>query len=384
VTSTETRERARNVVLLGIGHTNAHIVKEWAHDPIPDCKLICISKFPTATYSGMLPGTLGWQFSDEEMRIDLESLCDRAGAELILADTTGLNLSAGELCLSDRSPIRFDALSVGVGSMPAGWREHSGSPLLVPIKPMQTFLQRLNDRLEQDGRSRDQLQHVAIVGGGVASVEIALCLHEQCRKRDFKCQLRIEIFTSSDRVAPDMSSRSVRRIEKLLSERDIAIQTGHRVTEVGESDFLTDDGQRHQSDCVIWATGAAPPPVLERLGLRTDDRGFIATSDTLQSLSDPRIFAVGDSGTVLASPSPKAGVYAVRQIPILSNNLRALFDKRPMKHFAPQQGFLKILNTGDGNALLEYGWFTVHARWCLTLKNWIDKRFISSFQSPRQ
>ena len=367
---------AKHVVLLGTGHTNAHVVKQWANDPIPGCELICISKFPTATYSGMLPGTLGQQFSDDEMRIDLRELADRAGAKLILADTCGLDLESGEGLFSDRESVSFSALSIGVGSMPAGWQEHAESPLMVPIKPMQTFLRRLEERLQ----GLDRPIRVAVVGGGVAGIEIACCLQEQFRKREQK-QNTIEIHTSSDHVADGMTDRSIVRIENILTDRHIAVHHGQSVTEVGEAELVTEDGGRHSADCVIWATGAAAPPVLEKLGLQSDSRGFVATSNTLQSLSDPRIFAVGDSGTVIESPSPKAGVYAVRQCPILWHNLRASITGGAMKTFSPQSDFLKLLNTGDGKALLQYGWLTSHARWCWTLKTWIDKRFVREFQS---
>ncbi|TWU64574.1 FAD-dependent oxidoreductase [Crateriforma conspicua] len=391
--------RQRNLVLLGIGHTNAHIVKQWETNPIPGCKLTCISKFPTATYSGMLPGTLGLQFDDDEMRIDLADLCQRSGAELILADTNGLDLDAGLLHFEDHESIPFDALSIGVGSMPAGWNDHKHANSLVPIKPMQTFLERLADRLDRSGRGHESSHRdglvassttnkpttkVAIVGGGVASVEIALCLKQQCEKRNIACDFSIEIFTSSDAIAEGMKPRSVKRIEQILKSRSIHITPGHRVTEVGDDFITTEDGSRHEADIVIWATGAAAPPVLGKLGLQTDDRGFIATSSTLQSLSDPRVFAVGDSGTILESPSPKAGVYAVRQCPILWHNLRAFFDGGSMKTFDPQSDFLKLLNTGDGRALLQYGFINAHARWCWHLKTWIDKRFITEFQSNHQ
>ena len=382
----------RNLILLGIGHTNVHIVKEWETNPIPGCKLTCISKFPTATYSGMLPGTLGLQFDDDEMRIDLANLCQRSGAKLVLADTNGLDLDAGQVRFEDHESVGFDALSIGVGSMPAGWETHMATRSLVPIKPMQTFLQRLSSRLSEfGGRGYESSQteglvtssttKVAIVGGGVASVEIALCLKQQCEKRNIACDFSIEVFTSSETVAEGMRPRSIAAIERILKSRSIHITPGYRVTEVGDDFITTEDGSRHAADIVIWATGAAAPPVLGKLGLQTDDRGFIATKKTLQSLSDPRVFAVGDSGTVLKSPSPKAGVYAVRQCPILSHNLRAFFSGGSMKTFNPQSDFLKLLNTGDGKALLEYGFVTAHARWCWHLKTWIDKRFISPFQN---
>ena len=370
----------KSVVLLGVGHTNAHIVKEWASAPVPHCQLICISKFPTATYSGMLPGTLGQQFRDDEMRIDLTALIDRVGAELVLADVSGLDLKAGEVQFSDRDPLPFDALSIGVGSMPVGWQDHAHSRLLVPVKPMQTFLQRLDSHLLDSESACQTPLRVSLVGGGVSSVEIALCLQQRWGKRDTDRAIEIEIFTSSDHVADGMRPRSVRRIEKMLHRRGIAVHTGHRVVEVTDLDLATAEGKRHPTHAVIWATGAAAPPVLESLGLQTDDRGFIATSNTLQSLTDDRIFAVGDSGTVIESPSPKAGVYAVRQCPILGHNLRAFLAGESMQTFQPQEGFLKLLNTGDGKAMLEYGWLTCHARWCWQLKTWIDQRFIREFK----
>lgn len=327
----------------------------------------------------MLPGTLGGQFRDDEMRIDLQELAGRAGAKLILADTCGLDLESGEIHFSDHDPISFDLLSIGVGSMPAGWQQHADSPLMVPIKPMQTFLRRLDEHLQVSERPR----RIAIVGGGVAGVEIACCLQQRLCKIDQDNESTIEIYTSSDRVADGMTQRSIRRIEKLLTSRNVPVHVGHRVVDLGNAEVMLDDGQTHPADCVIWATGAVAPPVLGTLGLQTDDRGFIATSDTLQSLTDPRIFAVGDSGTDIRIPSPKAGVYAVRQCPILWHNLRSSVTGGTMKSFSPQSDFLKILNTGDGNALLQFRWFTAHARWCLKLKTWIDKRFVRDFQTSR-
>lgn len=329
----------------------------------------------------MLPGTLGRQFRDDEMRIDLARLADHAAADFVLADTIGLDHDAGELHFHDRPPIHFDALSIGVGSIPAGWSQYADSPLMVPIKPMQTFLDRLDARWKDSPPSAAKAQRVAIVGGGVASVEIACCLQARKMKGNDQPPLAIEIFTSSPRIAEGMTSRSIDRIERLLQRRGIAVHPSRRVTDVGDRDLTTDDGQRHAVDCVIWATGAAAPPVLEKLDLQTDERGFIATQPTLQSLTDPRIFAVGDAGTILTSPAPKAGVFAVRQCPVLWHNLRAMFTEQPLKRFDPQSDFLKILNTGDGKALLEYRWLTVHARWCWWLKTWIDRRFVRKFQS---
>ena len=39
------RLAGKHIVLLGIGHTNAHIVRMWGMNPIPDADLTCIGRF---------------------------------------------------------------------------------------------------------------------------------------------------------------------------------------------------------------------------------------------------------------------------------------------------------------------------------------------------
>jgi len=377
----ESPERA--VVLLGVGHTNAFVVRQWARAAIPNCRLICISKFPFTTYSGMLPGTLAGQFTPAEMQIPLEPLVARAGGELILGDVTGLDLEQKQVQFADRSPLRFDLLSVGVGSMPAGW-DAVDSATVLPIKPMQTFVQRLDERLlavqDQPSSATKQPLRIAIVGGGVAGIEIALCLAARLRHRFPDVAAELRIFTSTPEIAEGMTDKSILMLRRLLQQHGVDIHTGARVFSVEDHQLTISGGQRFKADCVIWATGAAAPPVLRQLGLPTDERGFVATKTTLQSTERNDVFAVGDSGTIVDNPTPKAGVFAVRQAPVLWQNIQNQLAGEPLVSYHPQRGFMKILNTGDGKALLEYKGLSFHGRWCWSLKAWIDKRFIKHYQ----
>ncbi len=54
-----------------------------------------------------------------------------------------------------------------------------------------------------------------------------------------------------------------------------------------------------------------------------DDRGFVAIDECLRAEGGPKnVFAVGDVASCSKHPRPKAGVYAVRQGPPLTANLR--------------------------------------------------------------
>ncbi|MEO7474055.1 MAG: NADH dehydrogenase subunit, partial [Gemmatimonadales bacterium] len=122
-------------------------------------------------------------------------------------------------------------------------------------------------------------------------------------------------------------------------------------------------------------------PLLAASGLPAEPRGFLWIEDTLHSVADPRVFAVGDCGTFTKSPSiAKSGVYAVREGPILWHNLLAAARGRPLATSRPQPGFLSILNTADGRALLWYKGLRSWSRWAWSLKDWIDRGFMRKYQ----
>ena len=142
------RLASRRVVLLGVGHTNAHVVRMWGMKPIPDTQLTCISDNAIATYSGMLPAVLAGQKSPPNMEIDLVKLCGSVGARLIVDNAVSLDVDQQLIHFAERPPVPFDVLSVGIGSIPSmdGTEVENGveGSTLLKIKPMQTFLDRLS------------------------------------------------------------------------------------------------------------------------------------------------------------------------------------------------------------------------------------------------
>lgn len=372
-----------DVVLLGAGHTNAHVLRMWRMKPVPDARLTVISNYPVATYSGMLPGVLAGLYPRERMEIDLVRLCAAAGARLIVGDVTGINLEERTVLMAERPAVPFDVLSIGIGSVPK--RDGAlAAEIVLPIKPMQTFLPRLDDRLHAAAVNLDgRPLQIVIAGGGAGGVEITFCLPAHVRARLGEVRLELTIVQSQDRLVPGVTERTAELVERELVGRGVRILRDRRVTEVHAGKVRLDDGTRLPADLVLWATRATPPPLLTKLGLPKHARGFLLTRPTLQTVADLPIFAVGDTGTIQDSSTPKAGVYAVRQGPILFENIGRLLNGRPLREYVPQKGFLKLLNTGDGRAIGEYRGLTLHGRWCWKLKDAIDSRFMDKYQDYR-
>ncbi len=369
-----------NVVLWGIGHTNAHILRQWARSPIPGGRLTCVSDFSTFAYSGMLSGVLAGQYAQERMEADLCRLCDAAGARLVVGEVIALRVADQRLEVRGHPPIAFDLLSIGIGSIPA----HSGVPWgndVLGFKPLQTFNERLDRRLREVGPQLDgRPLKAAVIGGGAGGIEVAFCLPRRVQALLGDVGLDLSLIDSHAEIGNGLHGGTVRRVRREFEARGVDVRTGRHVVRAGGGVVEVDGGERIEADLIIGVTGPAPPPILGSLGLPTDAKGFLQTRSTLQTTADAPIFAVGDTGTIENAPASKAGVYAVRQGPILWENLVRLRDGRPLVTYKPQRRFLKLLNTGDGRAIAEYIGLSFRGRWCWLLKDFIDRRFMDQYQ----
>ncbi len=378
------------VVLLGVGHTNAHVLRMWKMDPPKNAQLVCVSDFPVVTYSGMLPGVIAGQYPKSAMEIDLIRLAQSAGARVVIGKVIGLDHQNRELIFAARPRLKFDILSIGIGSRPsfAGVDLNAGSDPIVAVKPMQTFLSRLSERLSRL-KIGERQPKIAIVGGGVGSIEIAFCLYERFMGRPrylvegFPADLRpqIAIVTGSERIGTGLLPASISKIEKEFRDRDIEVVTQSRVTAVDANGLVFKDEQRFAADVVIWATSAVGAPLLQALDLENDNRGFLNTHQNLEVTQLPGVFAVGDTGTIVGSSISKAGVYAVRQGPVLNENIRRLINNRKdLRDYHPQTDFLKLVNLGNDRAIAEFKGRSFVNRLCWKLKDHIDVKFMRMYQ----
>ena len=350
--------------------------------PLAGAELICVSNFPVATYSGMLPGVLAGQYPVSAMEIDLVRLCQSAGARLIVSEVTGLDLEKQRIEFRDRPPLPYQLLSIGIGSRPPfSGVELASDDALVAVKPMQTFLPRLQQRIGAvEAAKPNQPVKIGIVGGGIGSIEIAFCLNQRF-KQSGQSNVELALITGGDRVGTAISDASAQLVQEQLNQQGIGVHAGHRVTKVDTDAIELTNGDRLDADVIIWATGAAAPELLEKFDLPKDDRGFLSTRRTLQVVDHDRIFSVGDTGTIQDDPTLKAGVFAVRQGPILWDNLRRSLWKRPLVNYVPQRRFLKLINTADGKSIAEYSKITRYTGWAWRLKDRIDRRFMAMYQN---
>jgi selenide,water dikinase len=170
----------RDLVLIGGGHTHALVLRAWGMHPVPGARLTLIHPGPTAAYSGMLPGHIAGHYTRDDLDIDLVRLARFAGARLVVGAAEGLERAEKTVHVPGRAPIRYDICSIDIGvtsEMPAlpGFSAHG-----VPAKPLDSFAARWEGFVNAVAAGQAE-PSVAMIGGGVAGIELALAMAHRLR-----------------------------------------------------------------------------------------------------------------------------------------------------------------------------------------------------------
>ncbi|HEY7775453.1 MAG TPA: FAD-dependent oxidoreductase, partial [Kineobactrum sp.] len=369
----------RDLVLVGGGHAHALALRMLAMNPVAGLRVTLVSPASHTPYSGMLPGLVAGHYTFTDSHIDLVRLCQWANARFICPEVSGLDPTQRELTVPGRAPLGYDVLSLDIGSQPEldsvpGAREHA-----VPVKPVAALWQRWRhlERTLQEQPPAKPVQ-LAVVGGGAGGVELALAMAHRLRG----VPVALALFCAGPDILQGYNRCSRRAVRQALAAAGVELHCHSRVQRVQAGRLEFEDGRNAPFDTLFWCTGAAAAPWVADSGLATDARGFIALQDTLQSTSDEFVFAAGDIATQIAYPRPKAGVYAVRQAPVLAHNLRNILLGRPLRKHRPQREFLSLLSLGQRRATANRGPLSITGDWVWRWKDRIDRKFMDQFTHP--
>ena len=365
-------------MLLGGGHAHLFVLEGLASRPLPGTEAALVSLDRRHAYSGMVPGLVGGRYQPSELSFDLAAISRRAGIRFIEDEVTRLDPASRRVLLAGGGAASYDVLSIAVGSTVEGAELPGVSERAHRVKPIGRALELVPalERVIAGGGAPS----VVIVGGGAAGVEVALAVRARLRRLGAG-QSGVTIVDSGDRLLGGRMAAAERVVRRALAANGVALRLGAGVAAVRPGAVELASGTV-PADMIIWATGAKASPLLRTSGLAQDGRGFILVNEHLQSVSDPAVFAAGDAATLERFPdTPKAGVYAVREGPILWANLQAALGGKPLPaRYRPQARFLALLNTGDGQAILSYGSLALWGRPWMALKDRIDRSFMRRFQ----
>lgn len=369
------------IVLVGGGHAHVQVVHDFGLHPWADAQLTLISSSRYTPYSGMLPGFLAGHYKEQEIYFDLKSKCERAGVNFIEDEVRNLDTNLNQVSTSNRGTLSYDFASLDVGSRPLQQVSRDLSHLLkcdwfLPLKPVSQLVgrwQRMREALKTWHASRPP--KLAMVGGGVSGVEVALALRFALRNLPHVPE--IHLFEKNEQLLVTQGKSARRKVQFALEKNGVHVHTSASVSQIGER-LLVIDHRPHAFDYIILATEAHGPEWFKTSSLEVDDHNFVRVDENLKVRGTRNLFAVGDCAA-FPRPIPKSGVVAVRQGPVLISNLQRVLVGAPLRPYSPQRRQLALVSLGHKRAIAAYGPLALEGAYLWRIKDRIDREFMRRF-----
>ncbi|RUO25974.1 FAD-dependent oxidoreductase [Aliidiomarina minuta] len=275
----------------------------------------------------------------------------------------------GELILPERK-VEYDYLVLALGSVAndfntEGVAEHcyfidtADEAVEFQHKMLNSFL-----RYNGAGRRPQRKLTVTIIGGGATGVELAAELHKvsgMLKNYGYtdlgESEVEVRLLEAAPRILPPLPERVSKAVHKDLADLGVHIHVDTAVAKATPDGLYTKDGDFIESDLHVWAAGIKAPDFLSELGLSCQKNNQVNVKETMQSIDDEKIFALGDcaycpQGEDSAVP-PRAQA-AHQQAKAMAYSLQGLLQGKALKPFTyKDKGSLITLSSYDavGNLL---------------------------------
>ncbi|PJX12765.1 NAD(P)/FAD-dependent oxidoreductase [Halomonas sp. 141] len=184
---------------------------------------------------------------------------------------------------------------------------------------------------------------IGIVGGGATGVELSAELLDASRLLNAygvtavdHQSISVHLIEAAPRLLPGLSERISGTVQQELESLGVTVHVNTAIQEAKEYHLVTNDGEVIDTDLNVWAAGIKAPEFLSELGLTTNKRHQVAVHQTLQSVDDPAIFALGDCASCPqgedATVPPRAQA-AHQQAKVLAKNLINCLEQKPLAAF---------------------------------------------------
>ncbi|MFG2442110.1 NAD(P)/FAD-dependent oxidoreductase [Nocardia fluminea] len=203
-----------------------------------------------------------------------EMLRDSIAVEIASVDKIG----DGTVALDDGRSLSFDHAILAAGSI--------ASPLPGAIAV---------DTWEGAEQARVALAavpaggSVTVIGGGLTGIETTAEIAEA------RPDLRVRLV--SEKVAAALSAGARGHIRDALARWNVEV-VADRVAEIDGTTLRLRSGTELDSDVTLWAIISAVPELAARSGLAVDTDGRALVDANLRSITDSRVFVVGDCAAV--------------------------------------------------------------------------------------
>ncbi|GAA0536154.1 hypothetical protein GCM10010172_16900 [Paractinoplanes ferrugineus] len=207
----------------------------------------------------------------------------------------------------------------------------------------------LTRQIEMAANASDEAERQArctfvVVGAGYTGTEVAAqgVLYTEDLVKPYpnlRGRPRWLLLDTAERVLPSLDGRLADAADQVLEQRGVEVLMKTSVAEATSAGVRLSTGDFVPSRSLIWCVGVRPDPLIESLGLPTE-QGRLVVDEFLSVPGHPEVYAIGDAAAVpdLTMPGQITGMtaqHATRHGTAAARNIAASYGhgrRRAYKH----------------------------------------------------
>lgn len=367
------------IVVIGAGFGGLQAAKSLSSS---GKEVLLINRNNYHTFVPLLYQVATGQLEPEHIAYPVRTILKRHGSYFLRAEVEQIDFSEQVIC-TDKLDIQYDYLVLATGSQTQYLGVAGAAEFALPMRTLAeavTLRNRIFSCFEAAYRleplSRQHLLTFVVVGGGATGVEVVGAfvelLHTIWQKYPTlnRREVKLILLQSGDRLLQEFPPKLGRVAHKHLQKLRVDVRLQTRVKRISATEVYLADGQKITTATVIWAAGmeAATPKLSEEL--LKSNKGKLLVSPTLQLLTHPNVYAIGDVAYVEQSNKPLNGVApeALQQgVAVAQNITRQLRGQRPKLFRYFNKGRLAIVGCYSGIGLIGKWKLTGFLAWIIWL-----------------
>ena len=366
---------AKKLVLAGAGHAHMTLLARLGEISAKGVEVTVVGPSERHYYSGMGPGMLGGSYTPRQISFPVKDMVEKAGGRFVIGYVKSFDPKQRLLELESGENLPYDVISFNTGSKIPDQMVAPGEEHVYRVKPIENLMAGRERILELAG---ERVVSVGVVGGGPGALEVGGNAWAAGRQNGGKgAEVTVYGGIKFLRKVPPGVEKISRRV---FAKRGIDIREGAYVEKVSGGAVKLQSGEIAKHDVIFVASGVKPRPIFEASGVPVGEDGGLKVNRYLQSVAYPEVLGGGDCIWFEEKPLDKVGVFAVRQNPVLFENVQAVMEGRELTAFDPGGDYLLIFNLGGGEGIFVKWGIVFGGGLAFKIKDYIDRKFIRAFK----
>ncbi|MDV7599463.1 FAD-dependent oxidoreductase [Acinetobacter baumannii] len=200
---------------------------------------------------------------------------------------------------------------------------------------------------------------VVVAGGGLTGLETVTEMPERLRSILGETDVRVVLVDSSTEIGTAMGDQAATVIREALNELGVEGKAGLRVTALDATGVTLSNGEKIETETVIWTAGMRANPLTSQIAGEKDNLGRLIGDAYLHAPEAKNIFVTGDTVKVPTDDLGNFNVMSCQHAMSLGRvagyNAAAELVDLPLHPYS-QPKYVTCVDLGPWGALYTEGW----------------------------